>query len=233
MSSTRRPIEAFDYAKEYIKKMPLEEVQIPILDDINKMLWMAAPWRWTMGVCEPVTVTSSTADFALVSPPADFLYVSRAYIWDGETAFELTPEPALPSGIDTKGVPNKIAYVSGATPKFRIHPVFGSINSSKTYKLLVWYKKTSPDITKLNMNTVGTAVVDDEWFHVYREGVLWRAYQYGDDQRAGNVTVANNGQIQYSGQRAVFEAAVENMRKAEPMLTQFMRAQGESKKERG
>jgi hypothetical protein len=229
----RTPNDAFDYAKDFVKKMPLEQVQVPILDDINKMLWMAAPWRWTMAVCEPVTIAANIADFSLVSAPADFLYISRAYIWDGETAIELSPEPALPSGTDTKGVPNKIAYVAGSTPKFRIHPVLGSLNSSKTYKLLVWYKKAAPEITSGNYDTAGSLILPDEWFPVYREGVLWKAYQYADDQRAGTVVMGANGQLQYSGQRGTFEAGIQIMRQCEPMLTQFVKLQPEPKKDRG
>jgi hypothetical protein len=61
--------------------------------------------------------------------------------------------------------------------------------------------------------------MDDEWFHVYRDGVLWKAYLFGDDQRAGSVQAASNGQISYSGQLAQFMAGITMMRAAEPMLS--------------
>ena len=221
MAATKKPIDAFDFAKDYLKSMPLEKVQAAILDDVNKMMWMAAPWRWTIGVCSPVTLASNQADFALVSPPTDFLYIVRAYIWDGETAIELTPESSLPSDITTKGQPNKIAYIAGTTPKFRLHPVMGSLNANKTYKLIVWYKKTSPTITKSNMNTAGTLVMDDEWYFVYRAGVTWLAYLFGDDDRSGSATALSNGQNQFSGMRGVFESGVSQMRASEPLLSMF------------
>lgn len=233
MAATKKPIEAFDFAKDYIKKMPLELVQPAILDDINKMMWMAAPWRWTTAVCEPVTIVKDTADFSLVSPPADFLYIVRAYIWDGETIIPLKAESSLPETITHKGIPNKIAYIPGVTPKFRLHPVLGSTNANKTYKLVVWYKKTAPTITKANMNTAGTLLLDDEWFHVYRSGVTWLAYQFGDDERAGSCTALSNGQVQFSGMRAVFEAGLSAMRQAEPLVSQNFTGMPDPQKDRG
>lgn len=232
MAATRVPYEALELAKEFVKKMPVERI-VDILDSIHKRIWMAAPWRWTVGVCEPVSVTADTSDFNLVSPPSDFLYIVKAYIWDGEGLTELTPEPALPSGNTQKGNPNKIAYVPGGTPKFRVHPVFGSINPTKNYKLLVWYKKAPPDITLTTCYTAGSLVMDDAWFNVFEEGILWKCYQFGDDPRAGNVAV-QQGQTQYSGQRAVFEDSLNFMRGVEPMLTQYIPSMGpEPKKVRG
>lgn len=232
MAATRVPAEALELARQFLKQMPVERV-IEALDSVHKRIWMAAPWRWTVGVCQPVSLTAEESDFSLVSPPADFLYILKAYVWDGESMTELTPEPALPSGTTQKGNPNKIAYVPGGTPKFRIHPVFGSLNAAKTYRLLVWYKKTAPVLTGEDLYTAGSLVMDDEWFNVFEEGVLWKCYQFGDDPRAGNVAM-QQGQAQYSGQRAVFEDSLNFMRSVEPMLTQFMRESSpEMKKVRG
>lgn len=232
MAATRVPAEALELARQFVKQMPVERV-VEVLDSVHKRIWMAAPWRWTVGVCEPVALAAETSDFNVASSPADFLYILKAYIWDGESLTELTPEPALPSGTTQKGNPNKIAYVPGVTPKFRIHPVFGSINTAKTYRLLVWYKKTAPVLTGEDIYTAGSLVMDDEWFNVFEEGVLWKCYQFGDDPRAGNVAM-QQGQAQYSGQRAVFEDSLQFMRSVEPMLTQYMReSPPEMKKVRG
>lgn len=233
MAALKKPIEAFDFAKDFLKSMPLEKVQPAILDDINKMIWMAAPWRWTLGVCSPVTVTKDLADFSLVDPPTDFLYIVRAYIWDGETMIPLSAESSLPSDTTTKGTPNKIAYISGVTPKFRLHPVMGSVNASKSYKLIVWYKKSAPVITKANMNTSGVLVMDDEWFHVYRAGVTWLAYLFGDDERSGSANAATNGQVQFSGMRAIFESGLIQMRMSEPLVSQNFVGMPDPKKDRG
>jgi hypothetical protein len=233
MADVKRPIDAFDYAKEYLKKMPLEQVLLPVLSDVSDMLWMAAPWRWTIGVCEPVSITANTADFVVVNPPADFLYILRAYIWDGEQAIELSPEAALPADVTTKGASNKIAYVADVVPKFRLHPVFGSLNAAKTYKLIVWYKKHSPVLTMSSIYTEGALGIPDEWFWVYREGVMWKAYDYGDDQRAGSAQAGANGQAQFTGKRGSFEASIGWMRNNEPLPTQLQKLQQDPKKAQG
>jgi hypothetical protein len=168
----------------------------------------------------------------MVSAPTDVLYILRAYIWDGTSAIDLTPEPALPSDTDTKGQPNKIAYVPGTVKKFRIHPVYGSINTAKTYKLVVWYKKVSPIIATGNKDTAGALVMDDEWFHVFRKGVLMEAFRWANDDRVGN-TVFANGQSQYTGQTAVFMAALQNMKQSEPLLSVFSKGESETKRSQG
>lgn len=232
MADVKAPIDAFEYAKELIKKMPFEQVLLPVLQDISDQLWMAAPWRWTLGVCEPVTITANTVDFNLVSPPSDFLYIHRAYIWDGETAIELSPEPALPSDATTKGTPNKVSFIDDVTPKFRLHPVFGSVNALKTYKLIVWYKKKPPVFSKDDVFTPGALLIPDAWFSVYRDGVMWRAYEFSDDQRAGSVQVSGQ-QVQYSGKLASFQAGLVFMRQCEPLPTQNMKVMPDPKKDKG
>lgn len=231
--ATKKPVDAVEYAKKWIKGMPIDTMGVPVLNDVCEELWTAAPWRWTVGVCEPVTLAAGTVDHALVSPPSDFLYILKAQIWDGQTMLDLTPEPALPATMTVKGVPSKISFVDGVTKYFRLHPVYGSLDAGKTYKLVVWYKKTVPVITKETQYTAGSLIMDDSWFHVYKDGVLWKAYQYADDPRAGTAQAGSNGQVQYTGQLGIFQAGIQSMREREPMLSQFIPAVSEPKKGKG
>lgn len=213
MSSTHKPQEAIAYAKSFIKAMPIEPVAPQILDDVNQIMWTAAPWRWTLGSMPAVTLVSSTQDYT-VSVPADFLYLTEAYLTDGSGSLrDLRVEPTLPTAVTNTGQVSRVALV-GTT--LRTSPKPGTQPSSAP-QIISLYKKKAPIITANNMSTAGVHLFDDEWFWVFKEGVLWKAYQWADDGRAGGVTIAANGQAQFSGQRANFESALAFMKQNEKL----------------
>jgi len=194
--------------------MPLERIQTRLLDDINKTLWMAAPWRWTVGTLTAITLLSDTSDY-VVAPPADFLYLMSAYIADGSnTPIHLEVVPSIPSSMIVVGIPQFISYQG--TNTFRVTPRPGTL-ISPTKTIVCYYKKIAPVLTASNIYTAGSLIMDDEHFHVYEAGVLWAAYMYGDDQRAGTANVDGTGKWAFTGQRATFEAAVSEMKSREPL----------------
>jgi hypothetical protein len=213
MASTYAPQRAFDYAKKYLKLMNLEVVAPTLLDDVNKIMWMAAPWRWTIGAMPTVSLIAAHQDYA-ITVPGDFLYLLNAYLSDGVTAPRpLRVEASLPTAVTLVGQPGRVA-MSGAA--FRLSPTPGT-QPGTAPTLVSLYKKIAPIITAQNMNTAGVQVFDDEWFWVFQEGVNWRAYMYGDDQRAGSAQASADGKIQYTGQRAIFEGALQVMMKNEKL----------------
>lgn len=197
--------------------MPVDEVQVQVLDQINKIIWMAAPWRWTLGTVTALTVVSATQDYTQ-APPGDFLYIYDAYISDGaSTPRHLEIVASLPTDVKVVGIPQAIAYVGSNT--FRTFPKSGTIPGSPTQQIIMLYKKQAPTLTESNLDTAGVLVMDDEWFWVFVSGVLWLCYLYGDDSRAGSANIDARGQVQYTGQRAIFEAGIQAMREREKLPT--------------
>ena len=219
MASTFTAGQAFDYSKRFIKNMPLEQVQVQILDDVNKMMWMKAPWRWTINTFPTVALTNNTQDYS-VAIPSDFLYLQDSYITDakGGVPINLSIQSFLPPG-GKLGVPTSCAVIgaAGTTGTYRLFPQPGSLNPN--WEVISLYKKTAPVIQPSNINTPGVLLFDDEWFWVYVSGILYFAYLYGDDQRAGGAQLASNGQVQFSGQRGVFEANMQIMLQREKLMT--------------
>lgn len=219
MASTFSAQQAADYAKRYIKNMPFEQVQVQVLDDVNKYLWMAAPWRWSMGSFPNIVLVNNTQDYT-VSLPSDFLYLQHSYITDqnGNVPRILHVEPTLAPG-GTIGLPSRLAVVSGtagSTGTVRLYPQPGTLPSGWTAVSL--YKKTAPVLTSKNVNTAGALIFDDEWFHVYVSGVLYYAYLFGDDQRAGGAQIDPvSGKVTFSGQRGVWEANIALMKQREKL----------------
>lgn len=218
MASTLKPSDAFDFAKIYVKNTKLDDVKVRILDDVNKIMWMAAPWRWTLGSLATFNLAATTQDYTVVDP-GNFLFLHSAYVHDGNLVpRELIVEPSLPATVKYVGQPNRItiAGASGGNLTVRVSPVAPSFSGNLVNTVISLYKKQAPSITAINAGSAGAQVFDDEWFWVYQEGVLWKSYLYADDDRAGNITYAD-GKVQYTGQRASFEAGLQMMRESEKL----------------
>jgi hypothetical protein len=205
------PSDATDYCATMVKNMPFMDVRSRAADTVQKIIWMAAPWRWTLGALDNITVTSNTQDYAFTKP-ADFLWLERSYIWDGSKEIPLRVEAFLPPSPSTKNVPSRIAYVSSSGDKLRLYPS-PQVNANSV--LVNLYKKAYTPITETNIGVGGSLIMPDEWTWVFEAGCLWQAYLYADDARAGSAAITNDGKRQYSGQLGVFMSAIQEMREAE------------------
>lgn len=219
MSATFIPLDAWQYAFRFVSDSNLASVQTMILQDAASRIWVAAPWRWSVGVLTAVPLTANTQNFT-VTLPADFLRLEKPWLSNGIMDRSLIPVSSLPVS-DLEALPNFVTIVAGSPAKVWFDTLFGPITSGETWNFRATYKKVSPDLTA-SVGTPGALVMDDDYFWVYREGVLYYAYKYADDSRAGGATVAmtaNGGrQIQYSGQLAVFMAGIEEIRQKEELL---------------
>lgn len=204
--SVYRPSDAFYFAQALIKYMPLNDanVQAPILDLAAKRLWMAAPWRWTLGGF-PVTTVTADAPTTAVTLPSDFFYLESAHIFDNTKKVELEVVPHVnPATTGIRGVPSQVSVsgTPGGAGVLTFHPIPAT---GLTLSVIGDYKQQHPMIKASNLNTIGQGLPPDEWFHVYLEIVLYYAFRYADyDQRVGL-------------QLQVVEALINEMRQAEKM----------------
>lgn len=209
------PADALNWAKIMVKKMPLDDVQVRIADQIASRMWMAAPFSWTVGLLSPITLLANTQDYTIIKP-ADFLYLQSAYLYDGTSLKEeLEIVANLPADVKVGGNPAQICLVPG-TSTIRVSPKPKTLSGSTQY-IVMTYKKTYTPITAGNLTNTVVLGFPDEWYHVYEDGVLWRAMIYADDQRAGGAQAASNGSVAYSGQCGVFYAGLQEMIQAEKM----------------
>lgn len=214
MAATKSPADAALFIKSYLKNMPLEVIGPELLDQVYKMVWLAAPWRWTLGSLPATTLTSNTQDYTITTP-ADFLHIYDGFIADGANVYRnLVVEPTLPTDVKVVGNPSRIAYQGSNT--YRVFPKPGTLPSSPVQQMILRYKKIAPVITNQTQYTAGFLAMDDEWFWVFCEGLLWKGYQWADDNRAGSITLAG-GNAQYSGQAGVFRDALRLMAEHEKL----------------
>lgn len=221
MAGTIPPVQALDYAKVFIKKMPLEQVFLKLTNRVAYMMWMYSPWRWTLGSTPQFTLVAGQQNYA-IAYPADWLYAVNAAITNGQlNENDLRIIPTIETTSNLIGNPTSIAYMGNAgegAGLVRIQPVPAQLPVSPPQIINGLYKKT---MTRFTARTIYTGVMPfpDDWYWVFEEGILWAAYLYADDKRAGDATMdPKNGKVNYSGQRAVFEAAMASMRTREPLL---------------
>ena len=210
-----------------VKSMPVETVWASIAQDASNYIWTAVPWRWTIGVLSPITLAAGVQEFTVASAPTDFLRLEQCYASDGTTLRAITPISSLPGSATLTRQPNFVAIssITGSTPaQIRFDSLYPNLGMNTTHKFWAWYKKIAP-ILAGSLNTPGALVMDDDYYQIYEEWVLYYAYRYSDDQRAGGaqVTVSPEGkrQLAYTGQLAVAKAALEELRSQELVLYKF------------
>jgi hypothetical protein len=219
------PNDALNYAKRFMGNMPLDDatIKLRILDDAHKKLWMAAPWSWTLAPLEVVQINNDTQDHVLSGAYADLLGLVHVSITNGQEKNDLAISAILPVTTVIKGRPSQVQYVSGTPSKLRLLPVPTGYPVNPTTalqpKIISIYKKKSAtiDTTAAGNDYTTTSGVPAEWFWVYQEIVLLKAFQFTHDPRLGSVSVTPNG-IQFTGQYAAVEAAIAEMRRNEEKL---------------
>jgi hypothetical protein len=208
------PNDAMAFAKRFIGRMPVDdaEIKLRILDDAHRKLWTAAPWRWTIGSLDTVQLVNDQQDY-VITPAPDVQHVVRSTVHDGQNAYELAIESSIAASTVLKGRPDRVAMAGTNTLRFL--PVPKGYTTGPT--VISLYKKHAVAIDGTNVgNVYSTLGIPDDWFWVYQEIVLLRALQFANSPRVGSVAVAANGMVQYSGQYAAVEAAINEMRQKEP-----------------
>lgn len=218
MASTRTPSDAFDYCKRMIKSMPLDQVLVRGINRVASHMWMYAPWRWTLASTPTFNLASNTQDYT-INYPADWLYAVTATIADGTSPErDLRIVPVLPTNVGLVGQPSMISYPAAAgtaSGTVRVFPKTATISGTQT--VLGLYKKVMTQFTAATVWS-STMPFDDEWFWVFEEGLLWQAYLFADDRRAGEAVFdEKTGAVKFNGQRGNFEAALLVMSEREPL----------------
>ena len=227
MASNYTPLDALNFAKRFVMNMPLDDatIKIPILQAASDELHLYAPWRWTIGEFEKKDIANSTEDYtisavtdALFGLGAELRFLEKERTERLEFVANLTAV-----GIHT-GTPRKI-YWNGTTT-LRLHPIPKGLEATDLPKLISWYKLVNIRIqesgteTALVKNDDNAAALrfGDEWFWVYRQLVLKHAYQFTSDPRLGSMQVDARGGVALTGQMAVCEHLLRQMREKEKPL---------------
>jgi hypothetical protein len=215
------PNDAFAYCKTMIKSMRLEDIKLRILFDSLSYIWHAAPWEWTIGEISqsPLTITAATVDY-VITVPNDFSYLQQVYVCDAANTFKpLAVRSYLPAAPQNVGEILEVAKVPGAAT-LRTYPKSpATIPSTNVQKIVILYKKTTPNLTASDYASTTILALPDDWFYVYCSAVLYQSYLYADDDRAGNAIYEPKGDVyRYTGQRAIVEANLQEMRQRLPLL---------------
>lgn len=213
MSSTKRPIDALNFAKKMVKNMPVQEMWTEMTNDILARIWMESPWSWTLGAFPSVNLVANNSDYA-VAIPSDFLYLRNAEITSTTVKRPIEVVANIADENSKPGQPTVCCVLGnpGTNGTLRVYPQ----PIISTESLTGLYKKTFIKYTRETLYT-DALPIPDEWYHVFLSGILWQSYKYADDGRAGEASSRNDGSFSFNGQRAQFEADLIKMRNREPL----------------
>lgn len=213
---------AIDLVRKFIKDVPLatSSVDIMLCDRVNSVTFGAYPWRWTLASFTAITLVDGTQDYALAA--ADLTSASGG-VWQivrgrlrrtdttpdewrelGVRSF-LAPELTRKGGLDSI----KLVAYDEASNKLRFD-LAAAVPTGVVLQFEGEFKKNPTKIAALSQKAHevgGVSTFPDQYFDVIVEGLLWKAYQYTDDSRAGSI-VHIKGVTQYTGQLGVFHDAL-------------------------
>lgn len=221
MAFTYSAQDAIDFVKKHIKDIPVSSIDAQMCDAVSSLMYIEAFWRWTI---QNIPATS----IPLVDGTQDYNVPTNIYrMYRGRIVrTDVTPDEYqeidiveyLPPDLHPIG-PWAIAAVAHdeALGKFRLSQAV-SISGSETYELQGDYQINPTKITDANL--ASTLWFPDQYFMpVFVEGLKWKAYEYADDSRAGNVTIDKNGRRQTTGQAGKFYFGLDVMKQAEDFGT--------------
>lgn len=216
-SATRVASEAVQYAQRFVKQMPLAPVARDIVNQTIARMWDAADWQFTVGDIPTVILAPDTIEYSITYPDDWGRPIRASLIDSGENLAQRQIQCVshISEADGYIGSTTKVWFKGppGIEDNVRIAPRLKSFDTTKY--ITGTYKKAIPIYTNEELYTEALPFPDD-FYYVFQEGVLWHAYLYADDRRAGD-TVVSNDRIQHSGQRAVFEAALLEKRR-NPLL---------------
>lgn len=197
--------------------MPITSIDAQCCDAVSSLMYIEAFWRWTIQniAATSIPLVDGTQDYSV---PANIYRMFRARIVRTDTTpdqyHEIDVVEYLPPDLVTIG-PFALQAMSHdeALGKFRLNQA-AAISGSETYELQGDYQINPTKIVDSNLSS--TLWFPDQYFMpVFVEGLKWKAYEYADDARAGNVTIDKFGRRQATGQAGKFYFALDVMKQAE------------------
>lgn len=208
---------AVKYIKNYGGTQTLNSLDLRAMNSANQMFHLAAPWSWTVGGLEEVTLANGTQDYALVTSPADFLRLSQVRRFEnGKYTGSMSIVGNLPVTTSSLSAPTQVTmFLAGSDLTYRVWPKPTGMLTGKEIVLIGDYKKETTLITSGNKSTASILLFPDDYYYVYELLVLYYAYLYANDMRAGTTTVDSQGRAQYTGILALAMDGINNIRQRE------------------
>jgi hypothetical protein len=200
--------DAVDICRKFIKDAPTSLIDVRLADYVNSIIYCAYPWRWTLKALTPIVLVDGVQDNALAAADASTaaagLYrLVRARITrtdtTPDTSYELKIAEFLAPETTKHGWPS-ISMVSYEETAGKLRLLFPpEVSGTVVLQLDGEYQRNPAKITALS----ATLIYPDQYFQVFVEGMLWQAYRYFGDSRAGSIVMVK-GVPQYTGQYGVF-----------------------------
>ncbi len=202
------------FVAPFVQNIPTSSLDVVAADRVSRIMWRAAPFRWTLASLTAITLTDATQDFALSN--TDMYYLVRGRL----TNTSVTPNESVALDI-VEWLEPALNFTQGmyyiqacsmiaTTTTVRLDTAI-SVPSGTTIKFQGEYQTNPTKIAAMST----TINFDDNYVDVGIEGMKWAYMVLAKDPRAGGATVNSSGQKVYQGQYGILFEAFDYMKKAE------------------
>jgi len=205
------------FVKPYVASIPTGTLDVLACDRVNRIMWRAAPFRWTQANITAVSLTDTAQDYALTD--TNLYRLLRARI----TRTDISPN--LSSALDilewlepTLEVSNGMYAIRAcsmiATTSTVRMDVAVSVPSGVAMSFRGEYQIVPSKVT----TTTGTIIAfPDDYIDCAIEGLKWVYMVLAKDVRAGGANTTSKGDRVFTGQYATFMALLDEMKEAEQL----------------
>lgn len=201
---------------DMVKGVPLSKLNVKICDLISAEMWNEYPWKQaiTNTAKGSIPLLDSVQDYTCAAPNIDRLL--KAWL----IRYDVTPNEVrdldVKKDLSIDLYPRSYVSIRAVSLQqslglFRIESAV-NIPSGVQIELQCDYQINPQKVTSLN----DILWMDDRWWGVAVHGLMWWAYQFTDDSRAGSANTDAFGRIiGYTGQLGTYKAAVNKMKMGE------------------
>lgn len=201
------------WTKPFVQSIPTSSLDAVACDRVNRIMWRAAFWRWSMSDLTAISLYTGPQDWAISNSDVYRLYRGRiTWLTTTNVADDKDVVEWLPPNLGIQGGLYDIrAMCAIGTTTIRLDRAFNG-GDGNSFRIDGEYQKNPTKITATSSSTL----FYDDYIDVAIEGLKWAYMVLAKDIRAaGGVTIDSRGQRQYSGQYGVFMNALEEMKQAE------------------
>lgn len=208
--------DAVNFAQSLVKGIPVSNISVLAVDQINSVFWKAYPWPWTRDTLTAIALVDGTQDYSLDATDQNLVWrMLNARV----TQTLPTPtkyrdlrimrhlEPIVEAKI---GWPNfQLISYEVEIDKLRLEAAV-QVPAGFTMRIDGEYQLFPPKVTSLSQ----TIMFPDYHMNVFCDGLLWMLYRFADDKRAGSAISTAQG-VQYVGQMGIFYDGLVQTKEAE------------------
>ena len=203
--------ELLTFAKPAVQNIPTGSLDNLACDRVNRQIWRAAFWRWSLSDLTSIALNTGPQDFTITN--SDFYRLFRGrltWVTTTNVADDKDVVEWLPPALNYQGGLYDIrAMCAIGTTTVRLDRGFNG-GDGNVFRIDGEYQRSPAKVT-----TTSTIDFYDDYADVAIEGLKWAYMVIAKEPRGGGMQADQRGNINFTGQYGVYMALLDQMKQAE------------------